>query len=482
MAANSKYWKLRKQQAKDWIKTNLKSDQQMQAWLQDEYKQASNAISAEISREYVAYAKHENIDLSEAMQAVSEEDVAAFAQEAAQLTQARDFSDEANARLKLYNATMRINRLEFLKSKIGIEMTKATANAEQKVSQTVQDAYDAEKHRQSVILGEYAKDFAPERTIKDTLKTYNARGFSKSLWQNQDVIVSKVHQAVTLAMTRGLNPRRIAKDLRPEVVTDTTSAAYAAERIARTETAAAQNQAQLDSFEENDVSKVVWIAEPDACDDCAKRDDKVYTAKRVAAIPVHPNCRCSLAADPGWADIGKELDEYVQKYVERKVGVEIDEFTPCLRDMKTGKLVDTEYHPVSISKAQANRMLAEGWNFDWSKTKGQVIRLSIVGSDTPQGYISFYDDQGFTRVDLVESAPYNIGKDKRFAGVGPHLFAIAAEASFRAGNDGFVSFTPKTLLHNHYRDSLGAQDLPNGDQFIDTRAALVLLKKYMKWG
>ena len=42
----------------------------------------------------------------------------------------KDFSKYANDRLKIYNATMKINRLEHLKAMLGLEITKVTSKEE----------------------------------------------------------------------------------------------------------------------------------------------------------------------------------------------------------------------------------------------------------------------------------------------------------------------------------------------------------------
>lgn len=43
--------------------------------------------------------------------------------------------------------------------------------------------------------------------------------------------------------------------------------------------------------------------------------------------------------------------------------IEIDEFTPCLRDLKTGKLVDTSYQKIEINGFTARSLQKNGWNF-----------------------------------------------------------------------------------------------------------------------
>lgn len=58
---------------------------------------------------------------------------------------------------------------------------------------------------------------------------------------------------------------------------------------------------------------------------------------------------------------------------------------------------------------------------------------------------------------LVENVPHNLGKHKKFSGVAGNLVAFACKQSFETGFEGFVAFTAKSKLVQHYMDTLGAQ-------------------------
>ena len=79
---------------------------------------------------------------------------------------------------------------------------------------------------------------------------------------------------------------------------------------------------------------------------------------------------------------------------------------------------------------------------------------------------------------LVESAAFNKGKSKVYAGVPGNLVAFACKLSFQRGHDGNVSFHSKTQLVQHYIDSLGAMHVGGRIMIIDTTAALKLINKY----
>ena len=83
-------------------------------------------------------------------------------------------------------------------------------------------------------------------------------------------------------------------------------------------------------------------------------------------------------------------------------------------------------------------------------------------------------------MDLLESAPFNIGKEKLYEGVAGNLVAYACKISFQKGYDGFVAFTAKTRLIKNYEEALGAYHFKNQRMIIDTEPAKFLVTKYFK--
>ncbi len=172
-----------------------------------------------------------------------------------------------------------------------------------------------------------------------------------------------------------------------------------------------------------------------------------------------------------------------------EIDIKIDSLTNCLISEETHEEFDTEYKLFrkTISASQAKELQDSGWLFDWSipQMKGEeIFGLYIVGSDELQGLIALKHERQnyFTFVDVVESAPHNRGKNKKFSGVGAHLFAIACKLSFEVGNDGYVSFLAKTNLVNHYTETLGATSI-SGDgrkMVITTKSSIKLVEKYFK--
>ncbi len=83
-------------------------------------------------------------------------------------------------------------------------------------------------------------------------------------------------------------------------------------------------------------------------------------------------------------------------------------------------------------------------------------------------------------LELIESAPFNLGRNKLYEGVPGNLVAFACKVSFQYGFAGFISFTAKTKLIKHYEKTLGAYHFGNHLMIISTEFSQLLVDKYFK--
>jgi hypothetical protein len=119
------------------------------------------------------------------------------------------------------------------------------------------------------------------------------------------------------------------------------------------------------------------------------------------------------------------------------------------------------------------------WNFKWidSYKDGFIVYAMTIRNDGEiQGLISLQlnPDRQSVDIDIVESAPNNLGSKGRYDLVGEHLFTFACNVSFDNGFDGYVFFKAKTSLIEHYEKMYGAKLTFNQNMFINTESALVL--------
>ena len=172
------------------------------------------------------------------------------------------------------------------------------------------------------------------------------------------------------------------------------------------------------------------------------------------------------------------------KTKERPLDFIIDKITNSIENVLTGDSFNTE---VSLATLSDLKLITKknGWVFNWKEELKQpqieVYKLNIVNNpNVIQGLISLEIKTDHVYMNLVESAGFNKGKSKVYAGVPGNLVAFACRMSFQRGFEGNVAFLSKTQLIDHYIKSLGAFHVGGRIMIIETNAALKLINRYFK--
>ena len=298
---NSKeYWEKREAEQQ---KHNITEEAEYDKEIERIYSDMLDGVQNEINAFYSKYAKQENITIAEAKKRVSKLDIAAYERKAKRIVKDRDFSAEANEEMRLYNLTMKVNRLEMLKANIGLELVSGHDELEKFMGEILQGRTMDELERQAGILG---------KTIKNNAKTAHAivngsfhnATFSDRIWQYQDLMKADLGKLLQTALIQGKNPRAVASELRKYWYGNDPrtggGATYCMERLMRTELARVQIEAQKQSFVENGFEWYTFHALGDCCDVCKPLNGKHFKISEMQAglnaPPVHPHCRCSTSA------------------------------------------------------------------------------------------------------------------------------------------------------------------------------------------
>ena len=207
-------------------------------------------------------------------------------------------SKKANEEMALYNLTMKVNRLELLKANIGLEMIAGTDELDKYMAEILQGRTEDELKRMGGILGKSVKANSKKAAAIPNASFHNAT-FSDRIWMYQDLLKADLSKLLQTGLIQGKNPRVLARDLKKTFNTST----YNAERLMRTELARVQTEAQKQSFERNGFEMYEFIANSGCCDICQGLNGKHFKVKDMMpgenAAPLHPHCRCSVAA---WED------------------------------------------------------------------------------------------------------------------------------------------------------------------------------------
>ena len=286
------YWKKREEAQK---KKNITDEKEYDKKIKQIYADVLDNVQKEIDAFYGKYAKAEGITLAEAKKRVSKLDIEQYERKAERYVREKEFSKEANEEMRLYNATMKINRLEMLKANIGLELISGHNELQKYMEGILRGRTEDELKRQAGILGETIKDNAKTANAIVNASFHNAK-YSDRIWMNQDILKSDLSKLLQSGLIQGKNPRVLAREIKKKFDISTSNA----ERLMRTELARVQTEAQKQSFERNGFTQYTFLALGDACDVCKALDDKHFNVKDMMpglnAPPMHPNCRCSIAA------------------------------------------------------------------------------------------------------------------------------------------------------------------------------------------
>ena len=128
----------------------------------------------------------------------------------------------------------------------------------------------------------------------------------------------------------------------------------------------------------------------------------------------------------------------------------------------------------------------DGWNFNWRQliknenTATFILKL-VEAPQTIEGVVQLRIEAGMLIMDLVEIAPHNVGKNKRYEDVAGCLIAFACRESFRLEGPykGFLTFESKTVLMDWYAGKYGAHHTIGRKMHIDPQQGRTLIDKYL---
>lgn len=143
--------------------------------------------------------------------------------------------------------------------------------------------------------------YLDDKFIKSAInQNWAGKNFSSSIWENKDKLIKSLNTSLVSSIAAGKSINNIAADIKNTMG----AGAYDSLRLARTETMNVINNGQMESFKQAGYSKVIWLTAEDerVCKECGPLNEKSFDIDKAPHAPLHPNCRCTLAADPDSLD------------------------------------------------------------------------------------------------------------------------------------------------------------------------------------
>lgn len=333
MPKNSEdYWREREEEQR---KHNITNEREYRKNLERIYKNMLSEVSDQIYSFYAKYANKEGISMAEAKRRANKLDIVAYAEKAKKYVKEKDFSDQANEEMRIYNLTMKVNRLELLKAQIGLELCAGSDEIEKFMTEQLEDRTLAEIERQAGILGKSIqnnKEFA--KAIVNA--SFHNATFSDRIWAEQASLRSQLSTILQNALIAGRHPRDFIPQIRK--IFDVTKSQ--ANRLLVTEMARVQTEAQMQSFKRNGFDEYTFLALGTACEVCRKIDGHHFKVEKANAgvnmPPMHPHCRCSASA---YMD-DEEYEAWLNSYKDH--GLTWDEWKNAVHQQYYRKIVKGE--------------------------------------------------------------------------------------------------------------------------------------------
>ena len=313
---SQEYWRSRETEAK---KYNIREEVEYNQRIQEIYASMMDEVNKEINGFYTRYATKEGITMVEAKRRVDKLDIAAYERKAKKYVATKDFSDQANEEMRIYNLTMKVNRLELLKANIGLEMVSGFDEMQKYFDKKLTERTIREFRRQAGILGKsvLANEKYAHAIVNASFK--NAT-FSDRIWMYQGMLKAELEELLTSGLIRGQNPNVLARHLEKRFGVS----AYNAQRLITTELARVQTEAQKQSFTRTGFDEYTYVAcgGSDVCEACKSLDGKHFKVEDMMpgenAPPMHPCCHCSVAAYMN----DKAYEEWLSSYREHGLNFE----------------------------------------------------------------------------------------------------------------------------------------------------------------
>lgn len=304
----------------DWIMTDLNRDK----LIKEVHEETAKRIGRQIDEFYMRYATRNGLSTNDVIKQASEFDVRRYFDKARRAVEERDFSDETNEWLAMYNLKMKTSRLEVLKAEVNLELLEMYDKEHKLVEGELRDEYLREIERQKQIIREAKEQTgvlnmsvqSPRQGIEGILNSdFYGASFSERIWGRnghyhsmQKEIFKSLNNINTDMMGYRKEKERLMKRF--------SVSENEAMRLLKTESSRIRADTQLAMGKANGFTHAIYVAEIDACDDCAQFDGMSIpieeAEKGVNFYPRHPNCRCSsyLQIEMEYTDGSTNLDDF----------------------------------------------------------------------------------------------------------------------------------------------------------------------------
>ena len=283
-----------------------KRDLNIEKLTEQVYQSAMQHITDEIDAFYLRYANRNGVSIKEARKRADAMDVTDYFQKAYEAVRDKDFSDEAEEWLRVYNLKMSTSRLELEKAKINLELLKMYSEIENITNEQLEQARLDEIARQTELIKEYKEQAGilgnsvgnPTDRLKGVVNAdFYGADFSERIWSRNGHYASLRKELFKSLNNLSVDMMGYRRE-RNRLMKIFNTSKYESMRLIRTEHQRVNMQVQHEMAVANEFTHYTYVAEAGACPHCAELAGKSFKMEDyemgVTAPIMHPNCRCSV--------------------------------------------------------------------------------------------------------------------------------------------------------------------------------------------
>lgn len=294
--SNKSYW-LKRSEELD--KVAKMTEKEVMKKLSALYRDAFRSIEKEVNDFMMKYAVDHKLDYATVTQMLTPIDLAEYNEKTQELhAMYRDTKSEyIKIEIERLKARSKITRLRALQDAINVELCKVTHEYQMTLEDTLIGLFSDQYTKACELMGVMAPGI-PREAIKKIIEyPYAGKMFSDRIWDNKDALVKYIQQDLTVGIIRGDSIQKMARQLKK----DLNVLYYQAERLVRTETNYAMNQAHLKGYKDSGVvEKYEFLAAHDKRTSklCRDLDGEMFELSKAVVgenyPPMHPNCRSTV--------------------------------------------------------------------------------------------------------------------------------------------------------------------------------------------
>lgn len=288
--SNKSYWLKRSEELE---KVAKMTEKEVMKKLSALYRDAFRSIEKEVNDFMMKYAVDHKLDYATVTQMLTPIDLAEYNEKIQELhAMYRDTKSEyIKIEIERLKARSKITRLRALQDAINVELCKVTHEYQMTLEDTLIGLFSAQYEKACELMGVMAPGI-PREAIKKIIEyPYAGKMFSDRIWDNKDALVKYIQQDLTVGIIRGDSIQKMARQLKKDLKV----LYYQAERLVRTETNYAMNQAHLKGYKDSGVvEKYEFLAAHDKRTSklCRDLDGEMFELSKAVVgenyPPMHP--------------------------------------------------------------------------------------------------------------------------------------------------------------------------------------------------